>query len=245
MRGNPSQAESDALHGVIQLVRDTIDLENKKRSYKSLVPKLVPSLQSELGAPLPLHVSLSRTLQIRKEDREDFLETLTSCLRRAAVQSFPFRFQGLKWVPNFERSRWFLVLSIEKPGQDELNRLLNACNEATRRCGHPGLYVGGHGDGPMESNTVDDERKRRKGLQDEGRIVDRSDRFHISIAWNLEEPDASWTSLIKEIDVSKHVQSPHALFDTVKARIGNVVHNVNLKSGGTHYRTGGGTSELG
>jgi hypothetical protein len=243
MRGNPSQAESDALHGVIQLVRDTVDLENKKRQNKFPVPKLIPSLLSELGAPLPLHVSLSRTLQIRTEDRGYFLETLTSCLHRAAVQAFPFSFQGLKWVPNFERNRWFLVLSIEKPAQDELNRLLNACNRATGTCGHPGLYLGGHGDGPRESNTVDDAHKRRKSQHYEGGI-DRSDRFHVSIAWNLEEPDASWTSLIKEIDVSKHIQPPQAFFDAVKARIGNVVHNVNLKPGGSHYETGGRTSEL-
>jgi hypothetical protein len=233
MRGNPSQAESDALRDIIQLVRDTVDLENKQRQNKFPVPKLVPSLQSELGAPLPLHVSLSRTLQIRTDDREDFLETLNSCLRRAAVQSFHFRFQGLKWVPNFERNRWFLVLSIEKPAQDELNRLLNACNEATGRRGHPGLYVGGHGDGPMENNTPHDAFKRRKSEQHDGEDVDRSDRFHISIAWNLEEPDPSCTPLIKNIDVSKYIQPPEASFDVVKARIGNVVHSIDLKPGGS------------
>jgi hypothetical protein len=237
MRGNPSQAESDSLHGIIQLVRDTVELENKKHQNKFSVPKLVPSLQSELGAPLPLHVSLSRTLQIRTEDREVFLETLTSCLRKAAVQSFHFRFQGLKWVPNFERNRWFLVLSIEKPVQDELNRLLSACNEATGRCGHHGLYVGGHGDGPTENNTPRDESKRRKSQQHEGEIVDRSDRFHISIAWNLEEPDSNWTSLIKTIDVSKYLESPRASFDVVKARIGNMVHNIDLKPGRSRYGT--------
>jgi hypothetical protein len=231
MRGNPTQAESDSLHGVIQLVRDTVDCQNKKNQSRLPLPNLVPSLQSELGAPLPLHVSLSRTLQIRTEDREGFCETLTSSLRKAAVPSFHFRFQGLKWVPNFERNRWFLVLSIGKPAQDELNRLLKACNEASGKCGHPGLYVGGHGDGPMENNTPHNEPKRRRSQQHEDENNDRSDRFHISIAWNLEEPDPAWTSLIKTIDVSKHLESPQASFNVVKARIGNVVHNIDLKPG--------------
>jgi hypothetical protein len=210
MRGNPSQSESDNLHDLIKHVRDTLDIENKKRAKKHPLPKIIPFLQSELGAPLPLHVSLSRTLQIKTEDREHFLETLKSCLRKAAVSSFNFKFNGLKWVPNFERNRWFLVLSIEKPAQNEFNRLLRACNAATGRCGHPGLYVGGHGDGPMENNTKRDEVKRQKSQHIEGADTDLSDRFHISIAWNLEEPEPEWVSLVKAIDVGKHFEPPEA-----------------------------------
>jgi hypothetical protein len=229
MRGNPSQSESDDLHDLIKHVRDTLDIENKKRAKKHALPKIIPFLQSELGAPLPLHVSLSRTLQIKTESREHFLETLKSCLRKAGVSSFNFKFHGLKWVPNFERNRWFLVLSIEKPAQNELNRLLSACNEASGKCGHPGLYIGGHGDGPMEINTKDNEVKRQKSQHIEGENTDLSDRFHVSIAWNLEEPDPEWVSLVKAIDVGKHIKPPEALFDVVKARIGNIVHNLDLK----------------
>lgn len=207
-----------------------IDIENKKRSRKHPVPKIIPSLQSELGAPLPLHVSLSRTLQVKTEEKEHFLETLKSCLRKATVSSFNFRFHGLKWVPNFERNRWFLVLSIERPERNELNRLLVACNEANGKSGHPGLYVGGHGDGPMENNTKHDEVKRYKSRHHEEEAMDRSDRFHVSIAWNLEEPDLEWISLVRAINVSKHVNAPEASFDVVKTRVGNVVHNIDLKT---------------
>jgi hypothetical protein len=229
MRGIPSQSESDNLHDLIRHVRDTLVIENKKRATKFPLPKIIPFLHSELGAPLPLHVSLSRTLQIKTEDREHFLETLKSCLRKAAIISFNFRFHGLKWVSNFERNRWFLVLSIEKPAQNELNRLLSACNEATGKCGYPGLYVGGYGDGPMEDSTKHDEVKRQKSQHNEGENTDLSDRFHVSIAWNLEEPDPEWVSSVKAIDVGKHIKPPEASFDVVKARIGNVVHNLDLK----------------
>lgn len=226
MRGIPSQGESDSLHALIQHVREVLQLQNGKRPTKLTVPKISPSLQSDLGAPLPLHVSLSRTLQIRTEDREAFVDTLRSFVRKANVFAFRFNFVGLKWVPNFERNRWFLVLSIEKPLHNELNRLLIACNEAASKCGHPGLYVGGPGDGPMEDSNG---AKRRKSEHHEEQDIDFSDRFHISIAWNLEEPDPDWTSLVKTIDVSKHIESPHSSFDVVKVRVGNVVHNVNLR----------------
>jgi hypothetical protein len=236
MRGIPSHAESSTLHELIQHVRDMLDLQNKTRVNRLSVPAIISSLQSELGAPVPLHISLSRTLQIPTEDKENFVDTLRSSLRRAAVQSFRFKFSSLKWVPNFERNRWFLVLSIEKPAQNELNGLLNACNEATGKCGHPGLYVGGRGDGPMEDDTKNTGSKRRKSEQCQKDNDDYTDRFHITIAWNLEEPDPEWTSLIKTIDVSKHIQSPQASFDVVKARIGNVVHNIALGCG-TRGRT--------
>jgi hypothetical protein len=168
-------------------------------------------------------VSLSRTLQIKTEDRAAFLDILNSSLRKAAVRTFHFDFHGLKWVPNFERNRWFLVLSIRKPVQDELNRLLNACNEAAGKSGHPGLYTGGEGDGPMEKDNFNTTSEH-----DESKQPDRSDFFHVSIAWNLKEPDASWISLVQNIDVSKHIQSPQAAFDAVKVKIGNTVHIISL-----------------
>ncbi|KAL1609275.1 poly(U)-specific 3'-to-5' RNA exonuclease [Nothophoma quercina] len=175
VEGVPTQTESDSLHNLIQTIGDSIKQENKKRAKPLPVPDIIPSLQSELGAPLPLHVSLSRTLQIKTDDRETFLGTLNTSLRRAAIQAFHADFRGLKWVSNFERNRWFLVLGIKKPAHNELNRLLSACNEAARKCGHPALYSGGKGDGPMENNspTLGPDLKRDK--------VDRSDNFHVSI----------------------------------------------------------------
>ncbi|KAH8725276.1 U6 snRNA phosphodiesterase Usb1 [Phaeosphaeriaceae sp. PMI808] len=228
----PSQSESSNLHELIQCVQDAIAQANKEHTKKLAVPNIIPSLESELGAPVPLHISLSRTLQIRTEDKDTFLDTVKSSLQRTAVHSFRIGFRSLRWVSNFDRNRWFLVLSIEKPEHNELNRLLNACNEATEICGHPGLYIGGRGDGPMETNFVNDGGpKRRKSEQGTKGDADRSDRFHISIAWNLEEPDPKWISLIRTIDVSKHIPSPQAAFDATKVRVGNVVHNMDLKAG--------------
>ena len=224
---------------MIQTIGDSIKQENKKRAKPLPVPDIVPSLQSELGAPLPLHVSLSRTLQIKTDDRETFLGTLNTSLRGAAIQAFHADFRGLKWVSNFERNRWFLVLGIKKPAHNELNRLLSACNEAARKCGHPALYSGGKGDGPMEDNspTLGPDLKRDK--------VDRSDNFHVSIAWNLIEPDPEWVSLIKSMDVDKYIHTSQVSFDVVKARVGNVVHNIELRSRKNNLGTGRGSLGLG
>jgi hypothetical protein len=240
VRGIPSQAEAVALYRLIQHVEDTnVQQYNKRGAQKLPVPKIVPSFQSELGAPLPLHVSLSRTLQIKTDDRETFVETLRSSVRRAGVHAFSSRFRSLKWVPNFERNRWFLVLSIEKPAQDGLNKLLKACNEAAKGCGHPGLYTGGQGDGPMEVDPTTAHAKRKEGLQGEDDSVDRSDHFHVSVAWNLEEPDVEMIASVLQIDVGKFIQSPQVAFDSVKARVGNVVHNISLGAKRTGLGLGG------
>jgi hypothetical protein len=207
---------------LITAVKDALKHEYLKRAKPLALPDIIPSLQSELGAPLPLHVSLSRTLQIKTDDRESFLGTLNTSLRRAAVQGFHFDFRGLKWVPNYERNRWFLVLGIKKPAHDELNRLLSACNDAAQKSGHPALYSGGKGDGPMESNSP------IVHSPNEHVEIDRSDMFHVSIAWNLTEPEPDLVSLVQDIKVDKYVCSPQAAFDVVKARVGNVVHNHDL-----------------
>ncbi|KAH6637877.1 U6 snRNA phosphodiesterase Usb1 [Boeremia exigua] len=219
----PSQAESDGLHSLIQTITASITAENKKRSKPLPVPDIIPSLQSDLGAPLPLHVSLSRTLQIKTEDRDGFLAALDASLRRAAVPAFSPSFSGLKWVPNFERNRWFLILGIAKPPHDELNRLLAACNAAAQQSGFAALYAGGQGDGPMAPNPNSPTARSHEAS------TDRSENFHVSVAWNLSEPEAAWVDLVAGLSVDS-VSSPDASFDVVKARVGNVVHNFDLST---------------
>ena len=213
---------------MIEHVKKSIEQHNTLRNKKEPIPDVTSSLRSELGAPLPLHISLSRTLQIQTEDREVFLETVKTSLRKAAVRVFNIEFLGLKWVPNFDRNRWFLVLNIKKPEHDELNRLLIACNEAAKKRSHGALYTGGEGDGPMVNDCSESNRKRRKSQHDGGEEVDYSGFFHISIAWNLAEPDPEMISLVENMSIEPHIQSPEVTFDAVKVRIGNVVHKIDL-----------------
>lgn len=199
------------------------------------------------------------------DDRDAFREELTSTLRKASVAPFSVDFDKLKWVPNFDRTRWFLVLGIQKPANDELNRLLTACNTAAEHCGHPALYVGGMGDGPMEQDDTGTDpdtarpSKKTKYDSDQSRKLpssqivasptseksssaelDRTDRFHISIAWNLIPPEPAWIKLIQEMDIRSLLHSPELPFDAVKLRIGREVHNIRLgdKKGATRKGSG-------
>ncbi|OAG08965.1 uncharacterized protein CC84DRAFT_1194948 [Paraphaeosphaeria sporulosa] len=233
----PSQAESQKLNSLIKHVRKAIEGANSRMKKPLSIPEIHPSLLSELGTPIPLHVSLSRTLQIKTDDRDQFLETLNKSLHRAAVRPFDVRFTVLKWVPNYDRTRWFLILGIERPAQDELNRLLHACNDAAKESGHPPLYVGGKGDGPMENDGTIDiyiANKRKKSVQDEDTkekaksTIDRTQNYHVSIAWTLTQPDLEWITLAQDVDVSTFIESPQTPFEVVKAKIGNNVHNIEL-----------------
>lgn len=104
-----------------------------------------------------------------------------------------------------------------------MNQLLKACNHAAQKCGHSGLYTGGEGDGPMEGNKILEPAKSGISTQD-----DRSAYFHVSIAWNLSEPDPEWISLVQDIDVDVHIQSLEAVIDAVKVKIGNTVNSIAL-----------------
>ncbi|KAF2013438.1 hypothetical protein BU24DRAFT_350263 [Aaosphaeria arxii CBS 175.79] len=245
----PSQSESDHLLTLIETVRTTITRANDARPKPLPIPTITPSLRSQLGAPLPLHISLSRTLQLKTDARESFLETLTSRLRKASVKPFEVEFTSLKWVPNFQRNRWFLVLGTARPPNDELNRLLAACNAAAQQEGHQGLYTssGGKGEGPMqEDDTTPPAKRIKSNRQPPSDPDDRTQNFHISIAWNLAEPDALWRDLVGGIDVRATLGSRPAAaapFDAVKARVGNAVHSLPLGGAATSSlarRTGGG-----
>jgi hypothetical protein len=80
----------------------------------------------------------------------------------------------------------------------------------------------------MEDHVDHSVSKRPKREQGENQKVDRSEYFHISIAWNLEEPDPEWLSMVRKIDTRKYIQSPEAVFDAVKVRVGNVVQKLAL-----------------
>lgn len=240
------------MNSLIAHVREAIHGVNTRLKKPLSIPEIHPSLLSELGTPVPLHISLSRTLQLKTDEKDQFLQTLTASLRRAAVRPFNVRFTGLKWVPNYERNRWFLVLGIEKPACDELNRLLRACNDAAEKSGLPPLYVGGKGDGPMEDNaSTEITTKRRKSIQAEDTAtkskstVDRTQNYHISIAWNLTEPHPEWITLAQAVDVHKFIDAPHVPFEAVKAKIGNVVNIIDLSHRNSSLGKGGGLLGLG
>jgi U6 snRNA phosphodiesterase len=143
--------------------------------------KLHTFLQSELGAQLPLHISLSAPLVLKTEQKDLFQDSITSGLYTSKVNPFHVRATTLDWVANQDKSRFFLVLKLAKPTGDELNKLLWICNAVADQFDLPLLYsVKGGVQTGLQSGAGD---------QKNGQTADKSHAFHISVAWTLDEPN--------------------------------------------------------
>ncbi|KAF2806798.1 uncharacterized protein BDZ99DRAFT_448347 [Mytilinidion resinicola] len=230
---HPTLTESTTLSTLISLVQKA---EHAQQPFNS-DPQIHSSLLSPLGTPLPLHISLSRSLVLVARQREPLLATLNTNIRKAAVRPFDIEATTLKWVPNYERTRWFLVLGLARPEGDELNKLLDACNVTAVEFGQPELYSGSgsNEDSKDEIEKVEGrkhkKKRRRSRRSTSSTKVDvlqgRSEAFHISIAWTLEDPGTVYTELLQSPDVEafleKEVRAMQVRFEGVKVKIGNAV----------------------
>jgi hypothetical protein len=127
--------------------------------------------------------------------------------------------QTLKWVSNYEKTRWFLVLRVSRPDHDALNRLLGMCNEALGRFGQPPLYA-------RESSV----EKDQSGLRDGDDEADFSHWYRISIVWSLKGPDSEGEERVKRINLEK-VRGIGIPIECVKEKIGNYVESFELPLG--------------
>lgn len=171
-------------------------------------------LRSDLGALLPLHVSLSAPLVLRTEQKSRFQESLEAQLEQLRVNSFTVNVIGLEWVSNHDNTRFFLVLRLGQPKDDQLNQLLGACNNSAQQFGLMQLYVK-PGEAGTQANNKDQE------------IPDRSNAFHISIAWTLQRPTEEGTDSLSQYAVD-HCRRLEIKFDRLKLKIGNTVLEILL-----------------
>lgn len=178
-------------------------------------------LRSDLGALLPLHISLSAPLVLKTDQKGDFQTSLETRIAQSHVGAFTIQISGLDWVANHEKTRFFLVLRLSKPANDELNHLLRTCNATARQFEVSQLYD----DLPGESLDHLCHGEARK------EAADKSDAFHISIAWTLEEPDehAHARLLGLELDALRQLKVDFLL---VKLKIGNSVIDIPLAKRG-------------
>ncbi|KAH7060600.1 U6 snRNA phosphodiesterase Usb1 [Macrophomina phaseolina] len=186
------------------------------------------SLLTDLSTPAPLHISLSRTLPLPTDARAPFLDALTKELRHSGARPFDATFEGLRWVPNFDRSRWFLVLGVARPEGDALNRLLRAANRAAGRFGFPELYGG---DGGREQGGEGLGGKKEGGRAVSGKD-DRSEAFHVSLAWSLEPPPEELRDLaaVEEVGelMEREIAPMTVKFGVVKVKVGNAIHTIDI-----------------
>ena len=184
-------------------------------------------LTSELGAPLPLHVSLSRPFVLRTHDKDAFLDRLVRDTARCSVPAFALACYDLAWHHSPDSERSFLVLRIRGLSgcNDELSALLRNCNRLVSSYGQPELYAS-RGSGHDASSCV-------------------SDAFHVSLAWSFTAPTAELSQRTADVfarpefrdAILSHISIP---VDGIKVKIGNVVTNVALpETGGRGGRRGG------
>lgn len=160
-------------------------------------------MQSQLEAQLPLHISLSAPLVLRAEQKGGFQEAVESKILESGVGRVEVSVRSLKWERNADGTRWFLVLGVATPANDELNRLLDSCNECTSDFKLPLLY----GTEPEKP-------------------------FHISIAWQLTEPSLKQRLVLAHPNLTEFSKE-NLQFEAVKLKMGNIVKDLRLSKRST------------
>ncbi|PHH63060.1 hypothetical protein CDD81_6305 [Ophiocordyceps australis] len=178
--------------------------------------KLHSLLTSDLSAPLPLHISLSRPMSLPGAEKEAFLAHLGQLLQGSAVPrrgqatsttaAFTVRLTGLAWFPSPDSNRTFLVLRIassdDADANPELAALLTRCNTVAARFKQPPLYA----------------------------KMERQDMcFHISVGWTLGRLEQG-SDLATLTDKPPFCDALDWRIEVagVKAKMGNVVSHIPL-----------------
>ena len=208
----PSQSELAVLDRVIQTA-------GSASASIAITSNLQSFLRSELAVQLPLHISLSAPLFLRTEHKNLFQTMLDSKMSNSQIKSFEVEVTSLDWVANHDRSRYFLVLRLSRPQNDELNRLLSICNETTHHFGLPQLYENDHTP-PLDLQSRPDTKAQQN-------TNDKSDAFHISIAWTLHEPGDANSDILTDAVESK-LRDLKVSFSLLKTKIGNTVIDLPL-----------------
>ncbi len=152
--------------------------------------------------------------------------------------------RGLGWVANYENTRWFLVMQVQKPPGNELNKLLRVSNETAKAFKQPPLYTEqlppGMDDGSrkLSQRSVTGKTAREKGSStgshsqkglSSDKDLDMSPNFHISIGWMLKAPSQDMVLTLNSVSVEQSAGFQVSV-DTVKVKIGNGVIVVPLSS---------------
>ncbi|ETS81992.1 hypothetical protein PFICI_06994 [Pestalotiopsis fici W106-1] len=236
---HPSGPEHKALSSLLATLSSR--LESNGAGAEAI--KIHGFLTSDLGAPLPLHISLSRPLSLPTARKDDFLERVRDAVSRSGVRAFELAPDGLEWHRTHESARSFLVLRVrscsstatslststlgennarenaDKTRQKnmELGTLLRHCNMLCKSFDQPELYA-------------------FKPTEDQGPARDVGDAFHVSVAWSFSEP----TNELKRVtqDVFQTIQHGKAMkelrirVDGIKAKIGNTITHLPLAVAG-------------
>lgn len=184
---------------------------SKLQDSKPAQSKIVSFLKSDLQVQLPLHISLSAPLVLKTAQKDEFREALEEAIASSGAHRFGVTPVDVAWVPNVGQSRFFLVLKLSRPENDDLNKLLSACNTCAKTWGLDLLYSQ-NSDNSCQSLVTK---------------PDTSGAFHISIAWTLRQPTYADQEVINT-RAARDLAEMTIEFSSVKIKIGNVVTDVQL-----------------
>ncbi|KAF5020872.1 hypothetical protein F66182_7097 [Fusarium sp. NRRL 66182] len=184
-------------------------------------------LTSDLGSPLPLHISLSRPLSLTTGSKDEFLDRITESLHSSGIAPFAVRPRDLAWYRSPDSDRTFLILRVAsgpspaahsqdeaRPSNPELTTLLTRSNTVATQFGLPTLY-------------------QRDAEEQVGSA------FHISIGWTFHLPaDDMSLKTLRLFRQTKFaaIRDWEISVSGIKAKIGNAVNHIALKETG---RSGG------
>ncbi|KAL4814109.1 U6 snRNA phosphodiesterase Usb1 [Aspergillus spinulosporus] len=207
----PSKEELEILGSIISQAEHMLRAEQAK---------LNSFLYSDLGVRLPLHISLSRPVVLRTEQRQPFMDTFEAALKGSGISPFEVQIDSLDWVSNYERTRWFYVLRVKRPDGDCLKRLLHISNRSLGLFNQPPLYA------PLLNSKSGGNQPNIRGSKPAS-TGDYTECFHISIAWSLEEPTDQEKKSMESIDIQR-LKTLMIKFDCLKTKIGNNVSSIPL-----------------
>ncbi|KAH8204953.1 hypothetical protein TruAng_000836 [Truncatella angustata] len=226
---HPLGSEHALLSSLLSALSSRLDSNDSNSSSTSSTVKIQDFLTSDLGAALPLHISLSRPLSLPTGQKDGFLSRLREAVGGPGTPRRGFELvpSALEWHRTHESSRSFLVLRVASAEYGEgrmtgeknaeLGALLRRCNGLCREFRQPELYASaGTGEG------------LRGGV---------GDAFHVSVAWTFEEPTEELRRATQEVFVSDKFRTGIGQMrinvDGIKAKIGNVVAHLPLSANGS------------
>lgn len=150
-----------------------------------------------------------------------------------------FRFEasvsGLRWVTNHGGNRWFLVLGLEKPEGDGLNKLLHMTNTSARAFGQPNLYTEANvsvREPPLkrEKEVPTPQGRNRSVIAESWTTrLDMSAHFHLSIGWSLIGPSEDAEQALGEAR-DDELQQLRIGVESIKVKVGNSITAIPLAS---------------